>query len=108
MIILDTGSSIAATFMNEAFLTDIQPCDRHMTMRTNAGTKVLKQKGHLRSFGEVWYEADQAVNILCFAHLRDRFKTEYDYINDQFTVHFEAGGPIIFERCYEGLYIYKP
>jgi len=108
VIILDIGFSIAATFMNDAFLTDIQPSDRHMTMRMNAGTKVLKQRGHLRSFGEVWYEADQAVNILGFAHLQDRFKTEYDYINDQFTVHFEAGGPIIFERCYEGLYIYKP
>jgi len=108
VIILDTGSTIAATFMNVAFLTDIQPADRHMAMRTNAGTKVLKQRGYLRSFGQVWYEATQAVNILGFAHLRDRFKTEYYYVNDEFTVHFEAGGPIVFERCYEGLYIYRP
>ena len=44
IIILDTGSTIVATFMNDAFLMDIQPSDRHMTMRTNAGTKVLKQR----------------------------------------------------------------
>ncbi len=108
VIILDTGSTIPATFMNDAFLTDIQPSDRHMRMTTNAGTKVLKQKGHLHSFGQVWYDATQAVNLLGFAHLRDRFKTEYDYINDEFTVHFEVGGPIIFDHCYEGLYIYRP
>jgi len=96
VIILDTGSTIAATFMNDAFLMDIQPSDRHMMMRMNAGTKVLKQRGHLHSFGQVWYEADQAVN---------RFKTEYDYVNDEFTIHFEACGPIVFERCYEGLFI---
>ena len=94
--------------MNDAFLMDIRPAERHMMMMTNAGTKVLKQKGHLRSFRQVWYEADQAVNILGFAHLRDRFKTKYDYINDEFTVHFEMGGPIIFDHSYEGLYIFRP
>ena len=88
VIILDTGSTIPATFMNDAFLTDIRQSEKHMNMITNAGSKVLKQKGHLRSFGEVWYDATQAVNLLGFAELRDRYKIDYDYNRDKFTVHF--------------------
>jgi len=108
VIILDTGSTIPVTFMNDAFLTDIHPAERHMTMMTNAGTKVLKQKGHLRSFGKVWYNATHAVNLLGFTELQDIFKINYNYDSDSFTVHLEAGGPIIFDHCYEGLYIYRP
>jgi hypothetical protein len=108
VIILDYGSTIPATFMNDAFLTDIRPSERHMNMTTNAGSKILKQKGNLRSFGEVWYDATQAVNLLGFADLQDRYKIDYEYKCDEFTVHFAEGGPIIFECCTEGLYLFKP
>jgi len=47
VIILDTGSTIPATFMNVAFLTNIRQSDKHMNMVTNAGSKVIKQKGNL-------------------------------------------------------------
>ena len=108
VIILDTGSMIPAMFMNDAFLTDISPSERHMKFTMNAGSKILKQKGNLHSFGEVWYDAMQAVNLLGFADLRDQYKIDYDYDRDKFTVHFAEGGPIVFERCEEGLYLYKP
>jgi len=107
VIILDTGSTIPETFMNDAFLTDIRPSEGHMNMTTNAGSKILKQKGNLCSFGEVWYDATQAINLLGFADLRDRYKIDYDYNRDKFTVHFAEGGPIILERCEEGLYLFK-
>jgi len=64
VIILDTGSTIPATFMNPAFLTNISVSKKHLTMTTNAGTKVLTMKGQLKSFGEVWYDLTQVVNIL--------------------------------------------
>jgi len=105
--ILDTGSTITATFKNEAFLTDILQSENPMKMLMNAGTKVLKQKEHLCSFGEVWYNEIQAANLLSCAHLRDRFKTEFNYINDTFTVHFKAG-LMVFEHCDEVLYLFIP
>ena len=105
-IILDTGSMIPAMFMNDAFLTDIRPSERHMNMTTNAGSKILKQKGNLRSFGEVWYDATQAVNLLGFAGLRDQYKIDYDYNRDEFMMQFAEGGPIVFERCEEGRFTF--
>ena len=68
-MILDTGSSIPATFMNPDFLTEIKPSKTHLRMMTNAGTRVLTMEGHLESFGRVWYDPDQVVNILGFAEL---------------------------------------
>lgn len=40
-IILDTGSTIAATFMNLDFVTNIRLAARPLTMTTDAGSKKL-------------------------------------------------------------------
>jgi len=108
VIILDTGLTIPATFMNPAFLTNSSVSKTHLTMTTNAGMKVLTMKGQLKSFVELWYDPTQVVNILGFASLRDRFETCYDWKKDEFTVFFKQGGTIVFQRCLEGLYIFCP
>jgi len=64
-------------------------------------------QGHLESFGRVWYDPDQVVNILGFAELRDRFKVTYDWKDDYFMVEFKTG-PIKFARTKEGLYAFRP
>jgi len=86
VIILDTGSSIPATFMNPDFVQDIRPAKKPLRMATNAGTKILTMKGDVPDFGEVWYDPSQMANIIGFQHLAEKHRVTYDTDNDDFIV----------------------
>ena len=51
-IILDTGSTIPATFMDKELVTDIQDTKFPLLMNTNTGTKVLNKQANVIRFGK--------------------------------------------------------
>ena len=107
-IILDTGSTLPATFMNPEMVTGIQKTKFPLVMNTNAGSKVLDKQANVIGFGKAWFDEDQMANIFGFAGTVDRYKVTYDSSKeDAFSVHTE-NGVVKFQRNKDGLYTYKP
>ena len=53
VILLDTGSSIGATFLNPDMVTDVKMSNQPIQMNTNAGFKILGLEGQVPGFGKV-------------------------------------------------------
>jgi hypothetical protein len=108
VIILDTGSTIGATFMKKNLLSDIKTTSSPLKMVTNTGTKKIFQVGVVNGFGEAWYDPDQVANIFGFAKLEDQCRITYDSsIEKAFNVHTDDG-IVKFKRNKDGLYVYRP
>ena len=108
VIILDTGSTLEATFMNPDLVTGIRKSKTPMMMATNAGSKKIDLVGSVNSFGDVWYDPTQMANIFGFSHVVDKWRVTYDSAKeDAFLVHKDTG-IVKFERTPERLYAYKP
>ena len=58
-LILDTGSTLQATIMNEDFITNIRTSTNPVVMATNAGTKKITLDGDLHGFGTAKYDPTQ-------------------------------------------------
>ena len=107
-IILDTGSTLPATFMSPDMVTNIKDSRYPLVMNTNAGSKMLTKQADVRGFGKAWLDEDQMANIFRFAGTVDHYKVTYNSTKeDAFNVHTE-NGIVKFKRNKEGLYTYKP
>jgi hypothetical protein len=104
VILLDTGSTLKATFMNPDLVTKIKVTRTPVSMTTNAGTKKIKVKATIPGFGSTWYDPNQIANIYGFSHMADRHQITYDS-EDTFLVHFHSG-IIKFERTTDSLYVH--
>ena len=89
VIILDTGSSIQATFNNPDFVQNIRLAKEPLRMTTNSGTKILTMKGDVPDFGEVWYDPTSMANIIGFRAMAKKHRVTYNTENDQFVVHMD-------------------
>ena len=69
VFILDTGSTISATIMNENLVTDIRKTDKPIIMTTNAGVKVLDTEANVPNFGRAMFDTNQIANVFGFSHL---------------------------------------
>lgn len=109
-IILDTGSTIPATFMNPDFVTDIKVSDNPLHMRTNAGSTIVNLEAEVMEFGKAYYDPDQMANILGFGNLTDNVESiKYDSTKeDAFVITHTDKSTTKFTRTKEGLYAYKP
>jgi len=107
-IILDTGLTLPATFMNPDLVTDIKSSKFPLVMNTNAGSKVLNKQANVLGFGKAWFDDTQMANIFGFAGTVDRYRITYDSAKeDAFHVH-SPHGIVKFKRNKDGLYTYKP
>ncbi len=77
MILLDTGSTLKATFMNPELVTDIQTTNTPILMRTNAGTKKIELEATVPGFGSTWFDPNQIANIYGFSHMVDEHRITY-------------------------------
>jgi len=108
VILLDTGLTIGATFMNNNMVTNIKVTKKPIQMNTNAGYKILQLEGEVPGFGRVYYDPTMMTNIFGFAKLAEKCQIVYDSdIEDAFHVHTD-NGIIKFAQTDEGLYVYKP
>ena len=66
VIILDTGSTIGATFMNPDLITDLHHSKQALKMSTNAGTRTIQLKGTVPGLGDAWCDPDMMADIFGF------------------------------------------
>jgi hypothetical protein len=108
VIILDTVSTIGATFMNPKFLSNIKSTSKPLEMITNAGTKKMSKTGIVEGFGKSWFDPTQVANIFGFSKLEDQCRITYDSsVEHAFNVHTN-NGIVKFTRNKDGLYVYRP
>jgi hypothetical protein len=108
VILLDTGSTLKATFMNPNLVTDIQATRTPVSMTTNTGTKKIELEATIPGFGSTWYDPSQIAIIYGFSHMADKHRITYDSDKeDAFVVH-SHNGITKFERIPDGLYVYRP
>ena len=92
VFILDTGSTILATIINENLVTNIQKSARPIVMTTNAGIKVLDTEAEIINFGKAMFDTTQTANVFGFSHLFENFRVTYDSsVEDAFVVHTDCG-----------------
>jgi hypothetical protein len=108
VILLDTGSTLKATFMNPELVTDIRATKTPVSMTTNTGTKKIELEAAVPGFGPTWFDPTQIANIYGFSHMADEHCITYDSDKeDAFLVH-SKNVAIKFERTQDNLYVYKP
>jgi hypothetical protein len=56
VILLDTGSTLKATFMNPDLVTNMQATRTRVSMATNTGTKKIDLEATIPGFGSTWYD----------------------------------------------------
>jgi hypothetical protein len=108
VIVLDTGSTLKATFMNPELVTDIRVAPQTVSMATNTGCKTMDLEAAIPGFGLTWFNPNQIANIYGFSHMVDLHRITYDLDReDAFLVH-SSNGIVKFARTPDGLYVYKP
>lgn len=108
VILLDTGSTLKATFMNPDMVVDIQEIESPVSMTTNAGNKMVTHEATIPGSGQTLFDPSQIANIYGFSHMADEHRITYDSsVEDAFVVHLPEG-IIKFERTTDGLYAYRP
>jgi hypothetical protein len=108
VILLDTGSTLKATFMNPDMVTNIQVSKEPVSMTTNAGNKMIGLEATVPGYGRTWFDRNQIANIYGFSHMVDEHRITYDSKKeDAFMVHTNEG-IIKFARTPDGLYAYEP
>ncbi|MGC8533006.1 MAG: hypothetical protein ACP5M1_13310, partial [Acidiphilium sp.] len=78
VILLDSGSSIAATFMNPDLVTDIKMAQQPINLTTNAGEKIIGLEGQVKGFGKVYYNPTMMANIFGLSEMVDRCRVTFD------------------------------
>ena len=56
-IIIDSGPTISL-FKDAGYVTNLEKAANRLVMETNAGSKVVEQKGTIPGYGQVWYNGD--------------------------------------------------
>jgi hypothetical protein len=108
VIILDTGSTIGATFMNPKLLSNIKSTSKPLEMITNAGTKKMSKTGIIEGFGNAWFDLTQVANIFGFEKLEDQCRITYNSSVVK-AIHVHTNNGIVkFTRNKDGLYVYRP
>jgi hypothetical protein len=108
VILLDTGSTLKATFKNPDMVTNVKVSTTPVEMTTNSGSKMLGLEATVPGHGQVWFDPDQVANIYGFSHMVDKHRITYDSdIEDAFLVH-TSEGVTRFKRTHDGLYAYRP
>ena len=106
-ILLDNGST-ASIFGNPRMVHSIREVETPLQLNTNGGEVVIKQKGIVEGFGEVWYDSKSMANIFSFAEMKEKHNITYDSSKeDAFNIHL-PNKTIKFSRSKNGLYLYKP
>jgi hypothetical protein len=106
-ILLDSQSRTDA-FSNPALLKNIHDVQGSLTIHAQAGKAIIKLKGTVPGYGEVWYCPDGIANILSLAHVAKTRLVKFDSTcGNQFEVTNDDGSTRIFKQPEHGLYYYE-
>jgi len=108
VILLDSASTIKATFKNKDMLTNIRKSEQPLRMTTNGGVVQVMKKGDVLGFGEAWYDPKQMANIFGLSHVAEKYRVTMDTNEENaFKVYTEAG-IVKFKHTPDRLYAYTP
>jgi hypothetical protein len=108
VILLDSASTIKATFKNKKMLTNIRESEQPLRMTTNGGVVQVLKKGDVLGFGEAWYDPKQMANIFGLSHVTEKYRVTMDTAKENaFKVHTE-NGIVKFKHTPDRLYAYTP
>jgi len=103
-LVLDTGAS-DHVICNAAILESIHESNVHIRMQgLNSGTVLIKERGTLPYFGEMFYSSKAIANILSFSVLSENHKI--DWIQDQKRFDVHVGEKIFSFTLKEDLGVY--
>jgi hypothetical protein len=63
VILLDTGSTLKAAFMNPDMVTDIKVSEQPVSMTTNTSKKMIGLEATVPGNGQTWFDPNQIANI---------------------------------------------
>jgi hypothetical protein len=105
-ILLDSQSTVSV-FNNPHLLTNIRNSPRPLRVHTNGGTQLSNLMGHVKNFGDVWFNQHSLANILSMAEVRKKCRITMDSaIEAAITVHRTDGSLMKFTEFSSGLYYY--
>ena len=105
-ILLDSQSTVSV-FKNRALLTNVRKSDKTLRVHTNGGTQLSTEMGHVKNFGDVWYNNDSLANILSMAEVRKICRITMDTsVEAAMNVHRRDGSLMKFTEYKSGLYYF--
>jgi hypothetical protein len=105
-VLLDSQSTVSV-FKNNNLLTNIRASPNHLRVHTNGGIQISSQKGTVKHFGDVWYNADSLANILSMAAVRKTCRITMDTsVEAAMNIHRKDGSIMKFREYKSGLYYY--
>lgn len=92
VIVLDSGSTIKATFKTKSMVGNVQMAVKPLVMNTNGGTLVVKKTGDIPHFGQVWYNPRMMAYILGLYHMTLQYRVTMDSaFENSLCVHMPDG-----------------
>jgi hypothetical protein len=105
-ILLDSQSTVSV-FKNPYLLANIRESPRPLIVHTNDGTQLSNLMGHMKNFGNVWFNPHSLANILSMAEVRRGCRITMDSaFEPAMTVHRADGSLMKFQEYKTGLYYY--
>ena len=87
MILLDNQSK-CYIFFNSKLLSNIHITPKTIHVIGNGGSITTNRQGHLKNYGDVWFDERAITNILCLKNMKKKYRvTYYSAENGTFTVH---------------------
>jgi hypothetical protein len=105
-VLLDSQSTVSA-FKNKNLLTNIRASPNNLRVHTNGSVQISSQKGTVKNFGYVWYNADSLANILSMAAVQKTCRITMDTsVEAAMNVHRKDGSMMKFPEYKSELYYY--
>ena len=75
-------------FCNPKLLNNIHTTSNTMSVKGNGGSITTNKIGHLKYYGNVWFDERAITNIRCLKNVKQKYQVTYDSFTDViFTVH---------------------